>query len=144
MASAVREHAHGIARSRDARAARLARGQARARARPDVSLGANHGRARTDADVPDDACRERREVPGERSKSRTSSPAASGEWRRGHGLSAALLLGRPRRQPGAALARAPLWRRDALRLRRGTGRNGTAPVRLAAQSARIPGAELAV
>src|SRR5438477_582289 len=67
-----------------------------------------------------------------------------GDGNRGHAVPAALLLGRARRQPRAALARASLWGWDAFRLRRRPGRNGPSSFRLAPQSARVSGAELAL
>src|ERR1043166_8299990 len=48
------------------------------------------------------------------------------------------------RQPRAALARAPLRRRHALRVRRRRRRDGTPPVRLAAESTRVSRPKLAV
>src|SRR6266571_4339247 len=125
MAGAVCQHAHGDPRSRDVRASRVARRQTRARAWSDVSLGADHRCPRTTVDV-------------------AAAARGYGDSNRRHRLPAALLLGRPRRQSRPALARASLWRRHALWLRRRARRDGPPAFRLAPRSARLPGAELAV
>ncbi len=115
LAGAVRQRAHGLARSRNIRAAGVAGGKARPRARSDVLLGPNHRRPGPDPHVSHAARRERREVSRERTQPRARGAAAAAEWReRRHRVSAALLLGRSRRQPRPALAGAPLRRRHAL------------------------------
>src|SRR5438034_1404713 len=145
--SAVRERADGDSRPRDVRARRLARRHVRARARARLLERANHRRARAAPHVPDRARGQRRALPGERLEPGAGGAAPSrggSDARRAHrrvdDLPAALLVGGARRQPGAALARVPLRRRPALRIRRRRRGDGAALVRLAAHE---PGARLA-